>query len=712
GFATIADLRNQLERDRSPSIQLEELWELEDSLPFTIELRWGRKAPATCDILFRRKRPTGASSSQVVKFPGEPAAARPLHTYATNPLRQRFTGTLTAELKRDLANTLPEYMVPAHFVLLDSMPLSPNGKVDRKQLPAPDRKADAAGNYVAPRTPTEQILASIWAEVLRIEAIGIQDNFFDLGGHSLSATRVVARVRQAFAVDLPLRKLFETPTIAELANAIEDMKRTEMTEAPPMVRASREQQLPLSFAQQRLWFLDQMDPGNWLYNIPRAIRLSGKLYVSAMKSALNGLIQRHEILRTTYHTVDDHPVQIIAPKLEIDLPVLDLSTLPTSHREAKARDVVQKESAKGFALATDPMLRGLIIKLDEQDHVLFLNTHHIASDGWSTGVMMNDLAELYRAALENRASELPELNIQYADYACWQRNWLQGEVLAKQAAYWKSKLEGAPPVLSIPPDHSRPAVQDFSGSVFESVVPKSLVAGLRVLGRQQGTTMFMTMLAAFKTLLHHYTSQTDIVIGTDLANRATVETEALIGFFVNLLVLRTDLSGNPTFEELASRVREVSLNAYAHQDLPFDKLVEELSPERSLSHSPIVQVLFVQQNTPRAVDAMPGLKTSSFKLDVPAKFDVAAFVNEGENEATIRWVYNSSVFNQGTIARMAANYELLVRTIIVDPTLRLESLRELLAHHEKQHRGSEQKKFAEAGLEKLKKTRRKSIAEI
>lgn len=708
--ATVGELKGQLEAQMLPDIELEDFWALKGD--FSVEVRWSHRNLAACDILFRRKSSSGRiGSTGRVRFPGEPAVAGPLATYATNPLRQRFAETLIAELRRRLADKLPEYMVPAHFVLLDSMPLSANGKVDRKRLPIPDRShLEDDENRTAPRTPTEEIVAAIWADVLRVESIGVTDDFFELGGHSLNATQVVARVRDAFRVELALRALFETPTVEGLAKTIEALQRDQQGTPPPAItRVDREHEIPLSFAQQRLWFLDQMDPGNWLYNVPRALRLSGPLQVAAMHSALNGLISRHEVLRTTYGEVNDHAVQKIAPEMTVDLPVMDLSAIPAARREEKAREIVQDESAKGFNLASDSLLRACVIKLSEGDHILFINTHHIASDGWSTGVMMNDLSVLYQCALENRPFDLPELKIQYADYAVWQRNWLQGKTLEKQLAYWKTELEGAPAVLSLPTDRPRPVKQTFRGGVYESVLPKSLVDDLRMLGRRHGSTLFMTMLAGFDALLYHYTGQSDLVLGTDLANRNAVETESLIGFFVNLLVLRTNLSGDPAFDELIKRVREVSLRAYAHQDVPFDKLVEELRPERNLTHSPLVQVLFVQQNTPRGTNKIPGLEIAKFPLDVPSKFDVAVFMQEVEDDVIGRWVYNPDLFDATTVAAMASKYELALRTVVTEPKIRLGALCEHLAKKEEEQRSTEQHKFQQSGLEKLKKARRKVI---
>ena len=712
--STVGQLRQELDKLPQPALELEDLWALDEDQPYTLEIRSSRGSPAACDVLFKRKSPAGGRFRGITRFPGESDLVPAPEQAASNPLRQRIAGVLIPELRRWLSEKLPEYMVPAHFTLLDQMPLSANGKVDRKLLPAPDSSLPQAGReYVGPRTPAEEMLASIWENVLHLEGVGVRDDFFALGGHSLNATQVVSRVREAFRVELPLRTLFEMPTIEALAKSIENLERGgEDTQAPPMVPVSRTQPIPLSFAQQRLWFLDQLDPGNWLYNVPRAIRLAGKLDISAMERAINALIARHEILRTTYPVVNDHPVELIARQLRIDLPLSDLSSFPAEEREQEARRIIQEEAAKGFRLATDPILRAMVIRLEEEDHILFLNTHHIASDGWSSGVMINDLSAFYRAEVERKPAGLGRLEIQYADYACWQRNWFKDEVLARQLQYWKARLDGAPPILSLPGDRPRPEAPSYRAAVYEQLVPANLVEAVRALGRHEGSTMFMTMLAAFECLVHHYTGQQDVVIGTDLANRTTVATEALIGFFVNLLVLRTDLSGDPDFKELIKRVREVALGAYAHQDLPFDKLVEELRPERKLSHSPLVQVLFVEQNTPAGDQTMPGLKIGRFPLEVPSKFDMALFMSESRGEMRGRWVYNPDLFDLGTIARMAANFELLLKKAAADPGLRLSQLSELVEEADKQQRGSDEKKFRDAGLEKLKKLRRKAIAEV
>ncbi len=710
--ASAGELRVAVEREQRNAVEPEDLWALGNDVPYDIEIRSSRTpGNGLCDVVFWRKTGQTRNAIGVPRYPGESSVLQPLEAYANNPLQQRIAARLAPELRRWLAGTLPEYMVPQHFVLLDTMPLSANGKADRKALPAPDQsRVDDESAYAAPSTPTEELLASIWAEVLRIERAGVTHDFFALGGHSLSATQVVARIRQAFQVELPLRTLFESPTIRGLAAIVDRAQRGGLgAEAPPIVSVSREQEIPLSFAQQRLWFLDQMDPGNPLYNVPRTIRMKGTMDVAALRKALNDLVARHEVLRTRYVAQDSHPVQKIETQVTLEMPAVEVSGRSAAEKEEGARRVLQAESGKPFDLASGPVLDAKLYVLSDDEHILFLNMHHIATDGWSTGVLLNDLAALYQAAKEKTVAQLPELDIQYADYAAWQRNWLRGEVLEKQLAYWRQQLEGAPPVLTLPTDRPRPVTQTFRGATYEHVLPRSVADAVRVLSRQHGATPFMTLLASFDALLYYLSGQEEIVVGTDMANRTSVKTEPLIGFFVNLLVLRLNLGGNPSFEQLMARARELALGAYAHQDVPFDKLVEELRPERNLSHSPLVQVLFVQQNTPRSTASFPGLEISRFKIEVQSKFDIAVFVSESSQEIASSWVYNPDLFDHATIARMAANFELALRTAAAQPEIKLDALCATLAGADKQQRESDQKKFEETGLAKLKKIRRRAI---
>ena len=581
------------------------------------------------------------------------------------------------ELRRFLKTKLPEYMVPAVFVRLDALPLMPNGKIDRRALPAPDRlRPELEKAFAPPRGPTEELLAEIWAQLLDIERVGIHDNFFDLGGHSLLATQLMSRVRESFQVEIPLRRLFEGPTVAGLAECIEAARQAgQNLLAPPILPFPRNGDLALSFAQQRLWFFDQLEPGLSAYNIPAAIRLKGRLNLAALEHSLNEVVRRHESLRTIFAMVDGRPTQVIAPTLTIALAMLDLRTLPASEREIEVRRLVTAEARLPFDLSRGPLLRGTLLHLGDEEHVGLLTMHHIVSDGWSTGILVREVATLYLAFCAGGGSPLPALPIQYADFAHWQRQWLQGDVLDTQIAYWKEKLADAPAVIDLPADHPRPAVQRFRGAHQTLILPEHLRDGFNALGRQEGVTRFMTFLAAFKILLHRYTNQDDVIVGTPIANRNRLEIEGLIGFFVNALVLRTDLSGNPNFQELLRRVREVCLGAYAHQDLPFDRLVEELHAQRDLSRNPLFQVMFVLHDAPLRTIELPGLTLSPVEVDSEtAHFDLTLQIADTDQGLTAAFVYNTDLFEAATIARMAENFQTLLEAIVADPEQRVSDL--------------------------------------
>ena len=391
------------------------------------------------------------------------------------------------------------------------------------------------------------------------------------------------------------------------------------------------------------------------------------------------------------------------------LRVIDLRDLAPTDREAEARRLLQQEADTPFKLATDSITRNLLLQMDADDNLLVMNTHHIVSDGWSSGIILRELGTLYEAALHGKPSPLPDLPIQYADFAVWQRNWLQGEVLSQQVSYWKSRLEGAPPLLALPTDRPRPATSAYRGSAYRALLPPALSAAVRTLGRQRGASTFMVLLAAFECMILHFTGNPDLVLGTDLANRTNHQTEDLIGFFVNLLVLRTDLSGDPTFEDLLGRVREVALEAYAHQDVPFDKLVEELKPERNSSYHPLVQVLFVQQNTPRNASPMPGIETTPYMLEMPSKFDIVVFVNETDKGISSTWLYDSDLFDSSTIARMASLFQLVLESVTADPALTISNLTQTLAQADQQQRLTQHKEFQEISLQKLKSFKRRAV---
>jgi non-ribosomal peptide synthetase component F len=456
-----------------------------------------------------------------------------------------------------------------------------------------------------------------------------------------------------------------------------------------------------------------LDPDSPLYNIPWATRMTGLLNPSALETALKGIVQRHDILRTTYAMEHDLPIQKVRADADIALEIRDLTAMAAPEREKEARLIVQEESARPFNLASDILFRPMLLKLDEREHVLFVNMHHIACDGWSLGVMASDLAALYEAALAGEGlagrqpSALPDLPIQYADFAVWQRNWLQGDVLERQLTYWKQRLDGAPPVLALPADRPRSDEPSLRGATERIPISKSLAEQIGLLSRQQGVSSFMTMLAAFQSLVLYCTKQPDVVLGTDLAGRTTVETEALIGFFVNLIVLRTDLSHDPTFSELLGRVREVTLGAYAHQDMPFDTLVKELQPERSMSHNPLVQVLFVHMNTPRSRRTLPGIELAGYPFDMPSKFDLAVFCGERETVLTGTWHYNPDLFDRRTILRLAAQFETVLEQVTRNPDLRLSEIQQILEANAQQQQLEGQSALQEKSQQKLKGIKRR-----
>ncbi len=617
-----------------------------------------------------------------------------------------------AEARLHLKTTLPDYMVPAAFVQLDALPLSPNGKVDRKRLPVPDYGVSTTAKSVdGIRTPTEEVITGIWAEVLKLQQIGTEDDFFELGGHSLLATQVISRVRQAFRTELPVRALFEAPTIAGLAQRVNTSARQKRgLEAPPMRRVPRDQPLPVSFSQQRLWFLDQLEPGNPLYNVAYVTRITGPLNSQALKEAVDGVVRRHESFRTTFQTHHDQPVQVIAPMLALQWTVLDTSQLPTLEaRETEARRLATEEIQKSFDLANGPLLRPTLIRIGEEDHGLILNMHHIISDRWSLGVLSQELAALYEAALESRVAELPELEFQYADYAAWQREFLSGEVLDKQLSYWRQQLEGAPPVLELPTDRPRKGAEQFWGAQHRQAIPAELAQSLKALSRAQRGTFFMTLLAAFQLFLGRLSGQSDVVVGTDLANRNQLEAEKMIGFFVNLLPMRARFTPEMSFLDFLQQVREGSLESMAHQDIPFDKLIEELRPDRSLTHNPLVQVLFVMQNTPQLATGFGGLKLGALGVSGSSRFDLVLFINTPQTDASTMWVYNPNLFDATTIERFAKTYEHLLNLVSSNPQSTIAALFSGLDAAEQEQRSQEQEKFQKAGLDKLRKIRRKPI---
>src|SRR6185369_11528247 len=586
---TVGEVRESLGELKDSGVEPEDIWDLAAELGYDAEISWARSGAADrFDVLFKK---TGEVIDVTAKTKRS-IVPKPWSHYANNPLQGRLARGLSVQLQPFLRERLPDYMIPAALVVMETFPLTSNGKVDRKALPAPDHLRPVLQNaFTTPRTQTEQRVASVFSEVLGIDRVGTNDNFFELGGHSLLATQVVSRLRKAFDMELVVRWIFEAPTVAELAARIDKTTgATEHSNIIPVAAAQRDR-LPLSFAQQRLWFLTQLQPESPFYNVPLAFLLSGPLDNAALARALETIIMRHETLRTVFDEVDDEPVQRILPNQPLSLNTIDL----TGDRKEEARKLLRAEAERHFDFKQGPLFRTTLIRLTETEHILLLCAHHIVSDGWSTSILLRELGVLYDAYTHQQPASLPDLKIQYADYAVWQRNWLDEERLATHASFWKRHLAGAPLVLELPADKPRPAVQTFAGADLLIKLSNDLTSSVKAVSQRAGVTPFMTLMAAFQLFLARYCGREDIVVGTDLANRNQVELEALIGFFVNLLPVRIDLSGNPTFNELLARVRSEMLDVYAHQEFPFEKLVEELRPERDLRRNPVVQVLFVMQ---------------------------------------------------------------------------------------------------------------------
>jgi amino acid adenylation domain-containing protein/thioester reductase-like protein len=590
------------------------------------------------------------------------------------------------EVRSFLKSKLPEYMVPAAFMILESLPLTPNGKVDRRALPAPDLDDDLLDKYIAPRTPMEEILALIWIQVLKVGQVGIHDNFFELGGHSLLATQLISRIRTSFKVELPLRSVFATPTIAELSQSIQRLQQQDLElAAPPILARGENVEIPLSFAQQRLWFLDQLEPNSSSYNFPVSLRLVGTVNVAALEQSLIEILHRHEALRTNFVSVDGQLKQIIQTETNWTVTVVELQHLPFAEQKTAAQKLVQQQAIQLFDLRSEALIRGTLVVLSPTEQWLLVCMHHVVSDGWSMGVFVQELQALYNAYSQEQPSPLLPLPIQYADFALWQRQWLQGEVLNRQLSYWKQQLANAPTFLSLTTDRPRPAVKTFNGSYLEFTLSVELSQQLVKLSQEQGCTLFMTLLAAYNTLLYRYTGQSDILVGTPIANRDRTEIEGLIGFFVNTLVMRTNLAENPSFNELLPCVREMALSAYAHQDLPFEMLVEALQPERDMSHTPLFQVGFILQNTPTTEIELTGLTVSSLPIETStAKFDLSLVIDNSATGLVAGWEYNTDLFDSSTIERMAVHFVTLLESIVANPNQKISQLPMLTATEQRQ----------------------------
>jgi amino acid adenylation domain-containing protein len=580
------------------------------------------------------------------------------------------------ELRRSLKGKLPAYMVPSAVVALPELPLSGNGKVDREALEKREDLGLGAEHYEAPGNAVEEQLAEIWAEALEITRVGRHDNFFDLGGHSLLATLVATRMGSTFEIKVPVRALFESPSIAELAEVIEAGLKLSGRKSgsgkrairKPVISGPRPSLFPLSYQQEQLWVLDRFNPGNAFYNIPMTWRLKGDLNLPRLEKSLQEVVRRHEILRTCFVIEREEPRQkVMEATFGVRLPVMDLRQLKPGEREAEAKKVVAEDAGKAFELSQAPLLRAVLVRTDEREHVFGLTLHHIICDDWSLGLLMKELGKLYEAYGRGEESPLPELEMQYGEYALEQREGLSEGKFQQQMDYWKGHLEGMPQVLALPTDHVRPERESFRGASEQRILRSGLLEGLNALGRAEKSSLLMTMLAAFQVLLMRFSGQEDFGVGTVVANRKRIETKELIGFFLNTLVIRANLRGEPTFREALRRVREAVLGGYEHQDLAFEKLVEELAPVRDVSRSPVFQVAFTLRRSIEGKSELGGLEMVPFELDPgTSKFDLIMGVEEAGQNAVIGLNYSKDLFEAETIRHMLEHYERLLEGIVAD----------------------------------------------
>ncbi len=712
---TVADSRQALNASihKKALVQLEDFYRLAQEYSYGVAAYWSLDGRAGCyDLVFQAENEhTEQRQQPVLRQINADTQTGTGTQYSNNPMLARFLRKPALFLRPYMQEKLPEYMLPAAFVLLDALPLTPNGKVDRRALPAPDQQERPSELFVAARTPLEEILANLWAEVLGHGPISIYDNFFELGGHSLLATQVLSRLRALSGVELPLRSLFEAPTVASLATRMSEQKQQEegVLLRPSLVPVARSEQMPLSFAQERMWFLEQLEPGNSSYNMPIAVQMRGAVRVEWLEESLRQIVQRHESLRTHFEEHDGRPWQVIEPEKQISVSTIDVCGETEEARAATVRRFVQEEAQRPFDLRKGPLLRVTLIQVEQAEFVLVLTMHHIISDGWSLGVLVKEITQIYAGLQQQREVKLPALAIQYPDFATWQRGWLEGEQLELQLLYWRKQLQGAS-AIELPTDHPRPLRQSSRGANYAFTLPAELQTALYALCRREGVTLFMTLLATFQTLLYRYTEREDIVVGTDIANRTTAETEALIGFFINLLVLRTDMSGKPTFKELLQRVRETVLEAYTYQDVPFEHIVDSLRLERTLKRTPLVNVLFVLQNVPMSGGELPGVEITPYKIEeTTSKFDVAFFLMEEAGVLRGSVNYSTDLFDERTIQRMVNHYEMLLHSAIADLDSSIQTL-EMYTSEEKAHKAQAEKKLLQLNRLGLKQTKGEEIA--
>ena len=609
-----------------------------------------------------------------------------LVAYVIMDTRQMFD----EEVLRDyLRKKLPSYMLPHSFVILDTFPLLPSGKVDRKALPIPDfSRRHVNSKFAAAQSPAEIQLVRIWSEVLNMKDIGIDDNFFELGGHSLLATRVMSRVRDVFKTELSLTDFFLASTIRNLATKIDQAKsRNAELQNVPTIRRAGEKEAPLSFPQDQVAFLTHLAPENTAYTFQTTIHFSGTMDISALELALQEIVRRHEIFRTTFHIENGQPVQRVHPRWKVVLPVEDLHAIPAPERIDRAEAIIAGELNIPFYIDQLPLIRWKLLRLEPGEHILIHIEHHLVHDGWSVAVFMKELKVLYSAFTNGRVSPLEEMPIQFSDYAIWQKNWFQGPVLESLSTYWKAKLHAPLPIMNLPTDYPRPGVPSFKGEEVDIDLPGDLSDKVREISRREGTTLFITMLTAFYALLYRYTNQQDLIVGTGVANRQIKASEELIGMLVNTIVLRADLSPEMTFRDLLAHVKRITYEAYAYQDMPFGKLVEVISPNRDLSRNPIFQVLFSFHDSQVPEMIFPEVTGEiRYRHNKSAKFDINIVTIPWAEQRigtthqvqprhiTMKWEYATDLFQRSTIERMTNHYKALLLDVVNSPEKRIAAL--------------------------------------
>jgi amino acid adenylation domain-containing protein len=611
------------------------------------------------------------------------------------------------EIRTHLRRKLPEFMIPNSIVVLEEVPRTASGKVDRLNLPKP---FDVGGAYVAPRTLTEEIVAGVMAEILKVEEVGAYDDFFELGGHSLLIPRVTARLNDLFAVELPLRAVFDNPKISELAENITSLRGANGA-APelPLVPVCRNGEMPLTFAQESLWAIDQISPETGAYNISRALRLTGTLDSAALQASIDGIVARHEALRTTFPSQNGKPAPVVNPDCGVKLFIRSLSNLPKSELDEKVQRQAAEECRRSFNLAVGPLLRATLLSLADHEHILIVTMHHIISDGWSIGVFFDELVSGYNNLLAGDETRAAAPAIQYADFAHWQRKSLHGDKLDQSLLYWQQQLAGAPLITDLPAGRERPAIRSFQGARHAFEFPNHFTAGLKNLARAERVTLFMTLLGAFQTLLWTYSKHDDIVIGCPSAGRRS-GTENLIGYFVNTLALRTNFSDDPSFRELMHRVAETTLGALTHEHVPFAKLVEKLQPTRRLDHNPLFQVWFVLQAGPAERKDFAGLAVEQYPIDSEVtRHDLQLTVWENSGVLKAAFTYNTDILDSQTVAHLAAQFSLLLATILERPDIQASDLRSMLKQNYEAHKESKEQEHQQSVRQKLRSVRRKGV---